>query len=308
MLQQGGNRMKQVCVIVGPTASGKTQLSIQIAKQYSGEIINGDAMQVYVGMDIGTAKITNDEMENIPHHLFSFVNPSESYSIYQHQKYVRKAIDDIISRGNLPIIVGGSGLYIQSILYDYQLNQTSVEISDNPLESNETLWKQLETLDKQAAEQIHPNNRKRVLRAIGRAKSGDKKSDSEAKPENQTLLYDAFVIGIDVARDVLSKRIEVRVDDMIQEGLEQEVRKLFQHEVSDTARVAIGYREWIPYFSNECSLDYVKEQIVIHTRQLAKRQMTWFSNQRLSVKWMKFPDDTPLIHNQLHTWKNNDEL
>lgn len=300
--------MKQVCVIVGPTASGKTQLSIQIAKQYNGEIINGDAMQVYVGMDIGTAKIISDEMENIPHHLFSFVNPCENYSIYQHQKYVRETIDDITNRGKLPIIVGGSGLYIQSILYDYQLNQTSIEIPDNLNESNEELWKQLELLDKHAAKQIHPNNRKRVLRALVRAKNGDIKSETESKIENQMLLYDAFVIGIEVNRDVLSKRIEARVDQMIQEGLEQEVRELFKHNIGDTAKVAIGYREWLPYFSKECSKEHVREQIIIHTRQLAKRQMTWFSNQRLPVKWIEFPTDIPLIFTQIHNWKHNEKL
>ncbi|MGL4663270.1 MAG: tRNA (adenosine(37)-N6)-dimethylallyltransferase MiaA [Culicoidibacterales bacterium] len=295
--------MKQVCVIVGPTASGKTQLSIQIAKCYDGEIINGDAMQVYKGMDIGTAKITEDEMENIPHHLFSFIEPAENYSIYKHQQYVRNIIDDISSRGKLPIIVGGSGLYVQSILYDYQLNQETVEIIDNPLESNESLWKQLETLDLESAQQIHPNNRKRVLRAIARAKSGYSKSEQESKSENYELLYDAFVIGIEVERKLLHQRIEQRVEKMIQAGLEQEVSTLFQNDVSDTARVAIGYREWLPYFSNDISITDVQEQITIHTRQLAKRQMTWFYNQRLPITWIKFPQDTINLHTQLEQWR-----
>lgn len=295
--------MKQVCVIVGPTASGKTQLSIDIAKRYNGEIINGDAMQVYRGMDIGTAKITAEEMEEIPHHLFSFIDPSENYNIYKHQQYVRDVIDEIVMRGKLPIIVGGSGLYIQSILYDYQLSQDTIEIADNPEESNEALWKRLETLDEATAKQIHPNNRKRVLRALARAQSGEKKSETDAKTENTVMLYDAFVIGIEVDRDILHERIERRVDLMIDEGLEQEVRTLFQKEVGETAKVAIGYREWLPYFSGDVGRDVVREQIVIHTRQLAKRQMTWFYNQRLPIIWIHFPADTQILHTKLNRWK-----
>lgn len=296
--------MKQVCVIVGPTASGKTQLSIQVAQQFDGEIINGDAMQVYRGMDIGTAKITNDEMANIPHHLFSIIEPSESYSIFKHQQYVRQQIDEITARGRLPIIVGGSGLYIQSILYDYQLSQETLEIEESSQESNEELWEQLHVLDEVAAKQIHPNNRKRVLRAIARAKSGHKKSELEAKAENQTLLYDAFVIGIEVERELLHRRIEHRVEAMIAQGLEQEVQLLFQGEVSDTAKVAIGYREWLPYFAKEIARDAVKEQIIIHTRQLAKKQMTWFYNQRLPISWIQFPEDVPNLQTHLNNWRN----
>lgn len=296
--------MKQVCVIVGPTASGKTQLSIEIAKQHNGEIINGDAMQVYIGMDIGTAKITQAEMEGIPHHLFSFIQPSETYSIYQHQQYVRTAIDEIINRGNLPIIVGGSGLYIQSILYDYQLQGESLEIQDNPDESNELLWKRLAILDEVAAQQIHQNNRKRVLRAIARAESGNKKSEMDHQTENQKLLYDACVIGIEVDRSVLHERIEKRVQIMMDLNLEAEVQNLFAKEVGETAKVAIGYREWLPYFKKEITQEEVQQQIVIHTRQLAKKQMTWFYNQRLPITWVQFPIDTKQVQEQILNWKN----
>lgn len=294
--------MKKVCVIVGPTASGKTALSLEIAKRLNGEIINGDAMQVYRGMDIGTAKITEEEMMDIAHHRFSFVNPSESYSIYQHQQNVRESIDEITERGKLPIIVGGSGLYIQAVVYDYQLNHVESEIADNPLESNEVVWQKLLQLDRTAAEQIHPNNRKRVLRAIGRAQSGDIKSESDNKAQNQQLLYDVFAIGIEVERQLLQKRIENRVDTMLALGLENEVRALFKNDVSETARVAIGYREWIPYFEDAIPIEKVREEIIVHTRQLAKKQMTWFYNQRLPIHWIELPDDERSIQFKLNTW------
>lgn len=292
-----------MCVIVGPTASGKTQLSIQIAEQYNGEIINGDAMQVYQGMDIGTAKITPDEMEGIPHHLFSFIQPSETYSIYHHQQYVREVIDDITNRGKLPIIVGGSGLYVQSVLYDYQLQHERVSIQDNPDESNETLWKRLALLDEEASEQIHQNNRKRVLRAIALAESGSKKSEIERQDANRTLLYDALVIGIEVERSVLNERIEQRVQAMLDAGLEKEVETLFATNVGQTAKVAIGYREWLPYFEQKISIEEVQQQIVIHTRQLAKKQMTWFYNQRLPILWVQFPTDIQYIQEKISDWK-----
>lgn len=296
-------KKQQVCVIVGPTASGKTALSIQIAKAYGGEIINGDAMQVYRNMDIGTAKITEQEMDGVKHHLFSIVDPSDEYSIYEYQHNVRQKIEEISGRNKLPIIVGGSGLYIQSVLYDYQLGAQTVKIKDDLSKSNEVLWQELFLLDAVTAQQIHPNNRRRVFRALVRAQSGDKKSLAEAKEENHELLYDVFVIGIDVEREVLSKRIEQRVDMMLEQGLEDEVLALFQNEVSQTARVAIGYREWVPFFEKTVDKKEVRERIIIHTRQLAKKQRTWFKNQRLLVEWIKYPEDSTKIMRMLENWK-----
>lgn len=296
-------KKNQVCVIVGPTASGKTALSIQIAKAYGGEIINGDAMQVYRNMDIGTAKITEQEMDGVKHHLFSIVDPSDEYSIYEYQHNVRQKIEEISGRNKLPIIVGGSGLYIQSVLYDYQLGAQTVKIKDDLSKSNEVLWQELFLLDAVTAQQIHPNNRRRVFRALVRAQSGDKKSLAEAKEENHELLYDVFVIGIDVEREVLSKRIEQRVDMMLEQGLEDEVLALFQNEVSQTARVAIGYREWVPFFEKTVDKKEVRERIIIHTRQLAKKQRTWFKNQRLSVRWIKYPEENIQIMREIENWK-----
>lgn len=288
-------KKNQVCVIVGPTASGKTALSIEIAQQLGGEIINGDAMQVYRKMDVGTAKIMSEEMCGIPHHLFSIIQADEEYSIFEHQKNVRAKIAEITERGNIPIIVGGSGLYIQAVLYDYQLGQEEIVEEDDLQISNASLWQQLFEIDNIAAEKIHPNNRKRVFRALIRARSGETKTESEAKSENQTLLYDVFAIGMHIDREVLSQRIEQRVDMMLQLGLEQEVKELFNKPVSDTAKVAIGYREWIPYFEGKASLAEVREQIIIHTRQLSKKQMTWFRNQRLPILWI----ENSLTHKQI---------
>ena len=282
--------MQRVIVIVGPTGVGKTKLSIELAKRYNGEIINGDSMQVYKEMSIGTAKIKEEEKENIPHHLFDILSIGDSNSIYDFQKLVRNKIEEIASRNKLPIIVGGTGLYLKACLYDYEFIETNTnnDISEKYEKySNEELHALLEKLDQESASKIHPNNRRRVLRAIEICLSGESKSSIEAKQEHK-LIYDAIVIGLTMDRKILHEIQNVRVDQMINEGLVEEVKFLVNNPnfKDTTAFQAIGYKEFIPYFNKEILLEEAIEKVKIHTHQYAKRQYTFFKNQ-MNVNWVE---------------------
>lgn len=283
--------MKKVIVIVGPTGVGKTKLSIELAKKYNGEIINGDSMQVYKEMNIGTAKIKDEEKEGIPHHLFSILSFNESNSIYDFQTLVRNKIEEISSKNKLPIIVGGTGLYLKACLYDYEFLETknsNVNLDKYNDYSNEELHQELEKIDKESAEKIHPNNRRRVLRAIEiYLSNSESKTNIEAKQEHK-LIYDATIIGLTIDRKVLHSIQDKRVDKMMEEGLLKEVESLLAKEdfMNNTASQAIGYKEFIPYFKNEITLEEAIEQVKIHTHQYAKRQYTFFNNQ-LNVNWIE---------------------
>lgn len=282
--------MKQVLVIVGPTGVGKTKLSIALAKEYGYEIISGDSMQIYKGMDIGTAKVTKEEMDGVVHHLIDVKNIDENYSCADYQYEVRKKIDEILERGKKALIVGGTGLYLRSCLYDYTF--TKEENDDSISEkykdyTNEELYDYLSKIDKEAARILHPNNRRRVLRAIEiYEKSGVTKSENINKQEHK-LIYDALILGLDLERKALHERQNKRVDQMIDEGLEEEVRNLYNQKgfLEGTASKAIGYKEFFPYFENQITINEVIDSIKIHTHQYAKRQYTWFRNQ-MNVNWI----------------------
>lgn len=283
--------MDVIC-IVGPTAVGKTKLSIELAKQLKGEIISGDSMQIYKTMDIGTAKATVEEREGIVHHLIDEKNPDEPYSVAEFQKTVRAKIDEIKSRGNMPIIVGGTGLYIKSVLYDYEFAGESEkkEVDDEKYKDfdNEALHQKLAEVDQEAAKTIHPNNRKRVIRALEIFEtSGVKKSDM-IETQQHELIYDVALIGLTDDRDVLYDRINKRVDVMFETGLVEEVKALFEAGIEQTAQSirAIGYKELYDYFKGIISLDACKELIKRNSRRYAKRQYTWFNNQ-MDVEWFK---------------------
>ena len=281
-----------VLCIVGPTAVGKTKMSIELAKQLNGEIISGDSMQIYRGMDIGTAKATMDERQGIPHHLIDEKNPDEPYSVAAFQQTVRAKIEEIKSRGKLPIIVGGTGLYIKSVLYDYEFagESESKEIDEAKYGhlSNEELHAKLATVDEAGAKDIHPNNRKRVIRALEIYEtSGVKKSEMIEKQEHK-MIYDACLIGLTDDRNVLYDRINKRVDTMYETGLVEEVKALFDEGIpaeSQSIR-AIGYKELYDYFKGLISLEESKELIKRNSRRYAKRQYTWFNNQ-MDVTWFK---------------------
>ncbi|MFI3251545.1 MAG: tRNA (adenosine(37)-N6)-dimethylallyltransferase MiaA [bacterium] len=264
--------MRKVIVIVGPTAIGKTSLSIQLAQAINAEIINGDSVSVYKKLDIGSAKITLDEMDGVEHHLVDFIDPTEQFSAADFQKYSRELIDKI----DVPMIVGGTGLYIKSALYDYDFSaakrDTKHEEKYKDL-SNEELYKILISLDVESTKTIHMNNRKRVLRAIELANDNTLISENKNK---DNPLYKPFIIYLNLDRDVLYKRINDRVLMMFKQGLEKEVKDLYDQGIKIDA---IGYKEFYPYFNGEISKEVLIETIQKNTRHLAKKQMTWFRNQ-----------------------------
>ncbi|REH96481.1 tRNA (adenosine(37)-N6)-dimethylallyltransferase MiaA [Staphylococcus felis] len=283
-------------VIVGPTASGKTELSIELAKQVDGEIISGDSMQVYRNMDIGTAKITSEEMEGIPHHLIDILEPDVSFSAYDFQRHAKVLIDEITSRGKVPIIVGGTGLYIQSVIYDYafEKEQISKEHEARVVQqmekferySNLELHQYLRTFDPQSSDDIHPNNRQRVLRAIEYYLKTKKILSNRKKSTQLTENYDTLLIGIEMSRDTLYNRINNRVDIMLSQGLLNEVQQLIElgYETCQSMQ-AIGYKELVPVVNGEMELDVAIEKLKQNSRRYAKRQLTWFKNQ-LNVHWL----------------------
>ncbi len=279
-----------VLCIVGPTAVGKTRMSIELAKALNGEIISGDSMQIYRGMDIGTAKATLEERQGIVHHLIDEKNPDEPYSVAAFQQTVRAKIEEIKSRGKLPIIVGGTGLYIKSVLYDYEFagESESKEVDEMKYGhlSNEELHAKLAEIDEAGAKAIHPNNRKRVIRALEIYEtSGIKKSEMIEKQEHK-LIYDVCLIGLTDDRKVLYDRINKRVDKMYETGLVEEVEVLFKQGIPSDAQSirAIGYKELYDYFNGLISLEESKELIKRNSRRYAKRQYTWFNNQ-MDVVW-----------------------
>ena len=270
--------MKKVIVITGPTGVGKTKFSIELAKELNTEIINGDAYQIYKYMNIGTAKPTEAEKQDIPHHLMDFLDPLESFSICDYQKLVRDKIEEFHNKKMIPIITGGSGLYIDSVLYDYRFTEDARNIEDeNKYDhlSNDELHNILKTLNPESAEKIHPNNRKRVLRAIELAESG---ANNEDRNQKHNKMYDFLLIFLNDDREVLYERINNRVDEMIANGLLEEVKSLYPDKLSNQAVKAIGYQEIYDYLDNKISLKEAINLIKQHSRNYAKRQMTWYRN------------------------------
>lgn len=270
--------MKKVIVITGPTAVGKTKLSIEIAKRLQTDIINGDAYQIYQKMNIGTAKPTDDEKQGVIHHYMDFLDSSKTYSIAEFQKGVRECIDDLTSKNKVPLIVGGSGLYIDSVIKNYQFleEKRSNEQSKYDSLTNEELHQVLANLDPDKASEIHPNNRKRVLRAIELISSN---VDNTSRSKKNELVYDALIIFLNDNRESLYDRINKRVDKMLADGLIKEVKNIGINNYSMTSKVAIGYKEVIQYLNNEIDYNEMVELIKKNSRHYAKRQFTWFKNQ-----------------------------
>lgn len=267
--------MKKILIITGPTGSGKTHISIQIAKRFDTEIINGDAYQVYKKMNVLTAKITPEEQQGIKHHLFDIIEPTEEFSVADYQKLVRELIDKFDEKNKLPLIVGGSGLYLNSVIYDYKF-LTEKRNSENLYSSysNDELHEILKKLNSQAALKIHPNNRKRVIRAIELAQN-----NAIINEFNNSLLYDVKIIYLNVEREILYPILNKRVDQMVDNGLFDEVSNLLDYNLSKTAIGAIGLKELIPFFRGIISKETAIEEVKKNTRHYAKRQMTWFRHQ-----------------------------
>lgn len=266
-----------VIVITGPTGTGKTELSLFLAKKLNGEIINADSTQIYKGLDIATNKIK--DTKNIPHHLFDIQDLTEDYTVFDYQKDAREIIDDILKRNKIPILVGGTGLYIKAALYDYKFTN----IINNTYEeyTNEQLYQKLLKVDPNT--NIHKNNRKRVVNALNYYETN--KTPYSQKEKTNKLIYDTIFIGLSKERDILYDKINKRVDQMVKDGLLKEAKDIYDSNVRTKAVMTpIGYKELFPYFEgikplNE-SLDLIKQ----NSRRYAKRQYTWFKNQ-MNLKW-----------------------
>ncbi|MFC4323351.1 tRNA (adenosine(37)-N6)-dimethylallyltransferase MiaA [Litchfieldia salsa] len=287
-------KKEQVVILIGPTAVGKTKLSIELAKKLNAEIISGDSMQIYKEMDIGTAKITKEEMDGIPHHLIDIKEPTESYSVADFQKDVRCIIKEIHNRGKLPMIVGGTGLYIQSIIYDYQFtdqasDQEYREILERRMEQEgiDPLYEELKKIDPESAKRIHPNNTRRVIRALEIHKTTGKTMSEYLETQKNELLYDVAMVGLTMDRDLLYDRINQRVDIMLKSGLLEEVEGLYKRGIQDVQSIqAIGYKEIYQYLEGQVSLESAIEQLKQNSRRYAKRQLTWFRN-KMDVEWFE---------------------
>ena len=279
--------MKKVVVVVGPTGVGKTKLGVELAKQFNSEVINGDSVQIYKELDIGSAKVTVSEMEGIKHHLLDFKNIEENYTVYDYQQDLRNKINEFNEQGLLPIVVGGTGLYLKAALYDYSFNkEDDSNINEYEGYSNEELFNLLKEKDEKAASILHPNNRRRVVRALNIIENSGKKKSEIIDNQEHKPLYDVTFIGLTLPRDVLYKRIDKRVDIMLENGLFEEVKNLFNKygEKDYKSLQAIGYKELFSYFKGEISFEESIELIKKKSRNYAKRQYTWFNNQ-FDVKW-----------------------
>lgn len=283
---------KKLIAIVGPTAVGKTKLSIEIAKHYNGEIISGDSMQIYKGMDIGTAKVTKDEMKNIPHYMIDIKRPDESFSAADFKQHVDHYIEIIAAKNKLPILVGGSGLYVQAALYNYnftayQRNNELIKKLNKEIELNgiQPLYKKLKKVDPQQAKKIHPNNYRRVVRALEIYETTGKRMSEYQQQQSGKSPYDYKIIGLEMDREKLYDRINQRVDDMIEKGLVEEAYQLYSRGYAlKQSMQAIGYKEFLPYFKNEISLTEAIATLKQNSRRYAKRQYTWFRN-KMDVSW-----------------------
>ena len=265
-----------IIVITGPTGVGKTKLSVELAKKVNGEIINADSMQVYKGLDIGTAKIKESVKDGIPHHLFDICDLDRNYTIYDYQKDCRKMIKEIEDKGKTPILVGGSGLYIKAALYDYEFIEEDFHSEFEDM-SNEEI---LNEIRKDHETDIHVNNRKRLVRELNKIKNGTKNSNKK-----NDKVYDFKLIGLTTSRDNLYKIIDNRVDKMIDEGLLNEVKNLYEANIRTKANMTgIGYKELYKYFDGEITLDESINLIKKNSRNFAKRQYTFYNHQ-MDVKW-----------------------
>lgn len=288
----------KILAICGPTASGKTWLGVELALLLDGEIISADSMQIYKGMDIASAKPSKEEMKGIPHHLMDFLDRDVTFSVADYVRLANEKIKDILNRGKLPIIVGGTGLYIDSLLNNVNFSEVTSDdeyrqsLYDFARENgNEALYQQLVNADPEASEQIHMNNLVRVIRALEVIHvTGRKFSDLKAESRLAESPYDSVIIGLNAEnRDMLYDRINQRVDEMVKMGLVEEARELWQSSSMKTAGNAIGYKELIPCFENQMPLEECIDKIKQETRHYAKRQLTWFRRND-SIEWVMIGD------------------
>ncbi len=274
-----------IIVVLGPTASGKTALAIELAKHYNGEVISADSMQIYKGMDILTAKPTASEMQGVNHHLIDFLEPETNFSVADYVRLANDAVDDIVSRGKHVILAGGTGLYINSLIDNIKFDETTgdKEFRERLFalvkeKGNHYLWKKLYEVDESSALTIHENNVPRVVRALEVfEKTGEKLSEHKKSSRLEESRFIPVIIGLTFSdRQLLYDRINKRVDAMIADGLIDEAEEIYINKKLNTAHQAIGYKELIPYFCGQASLEDCIDKIKMETRRYAKRQLTWF--------------------------------
>lgn len=282
-----------VVAVVGPTASGKSDLAVEICLEFGGEAVSADSMQIYKGLDISTAKPTEEEKKGIPHHMMDFLDNTESFSVAEYQQLAGECIRDIHSRGKLPVIVGGTGLYIDTLLNDIKLTEDSFDeelrakllkrVEDEGVES---LLEELRRIDPEYAEKMHPNNVKRIVRALEVWYSTGVTMTHQIEQSHRESPYDVCFIGIDAKeRDFLYERINRRVGIMLENGLEQEAREYLSAKNTATSSQAIGCKELKPYFDGEITLSEAADNLRQATRRYAKRQLTWFRRNK-QINWI----------------------
>ena len=286
---------QKLLVIAGPTASGKSSLAVQLAKRWNGEVISADSMQVYRRMDIGTAKVTPEEMEGVPHHLIDVLEPQEEWNVALFQEQASAAIRDIASRGRLPILCGGTGFYLHALLYDTQFDEEPGQKKIRKAlearlqeEGPEQLHQELQAIDPLSAEAIHPHNAKRVIRALEYYQlHGTPISAHNQEQKKKVSPFDLCYLALSMDRQKLYDRIDLRVDQMVAQGLVQEVRSLTEEGLSAgmTAMQGLGYKEILPYLNGACTLEEAVRILKRDTRHFAKRQLTWLRAEK-DVRWI----------------------
>lgn len=292
---------KPLIVIGGPTACGKTGFSIKLAKEIGGEIISADSMQVYRYMDIGTAKVTPEEADGVPHYLIDEFEPDEEYNVMLFQQKAKAYMEEIWAKGKIPILVGGTGFYINALLYDNDFTETENDTSYREEcyklaeeQGAEVLYERLKEIDPAYAEIIHANNVKRVTRALEyHYLTGQKFSEHNAEQKEKDTPYDAAVVILSMEREKLYARIEQRIDLMMEQGLLAEVQGLLEKGYTPdlVSMQGIGYKEFLPYYKGECTLEEAVTQLKTNTRRFAKRQLTWFRRQ-IDGLWVEMDKKT----------------
>lgn len=283
-----------VYVIGGPTASGKSKLAVELAKKVNGEIISADSMQIYKEMNIGTAKVNKEEMQGVQHYLVDFVSPDERYSVSNFKKDAEKAIEEILEKGKTPIVVGGTGLYIDSLIYgiEFQNEEVDLEYREklNKIADEkglESLYKKAQEIDPEAMKKISINDRKRIIRVLEiYHKTGKTKTEQELQSRKNEVKYEYKVFAITMDREKLYERIEKRIDFMIEQGLIEEIKQILEkYHTFPTAMQGLGYKEVVEYLEGSCTKEEMIEKIKKETRHYAKRQLTWFRKNKETI-WL----------------------
>ncbi len=289
--------MKRIAAVVGPTASGKTALAVALAKQFNGEVVSADSMQIYRKLNIGTAKPTEEEMQGVPHHMLDVADPGESYSVSRYEKEATACVEDILSRGKLPILCGGTGLYVDALIRGGGFLESGVDSGlraqlegEWDAQGGEAMLERLASFDPDSAARLHLNDKKRIIRAVEvYLQTGITITEHNARTAARPPRYDAVMIGLRTEpRQILYSRIDRRVTRMLEAGLEQEAQQLLESgDLAGTAAQAIGYKEMLAYFRGEATLEQAADLIRQKSRNYAKRQLTWFQRDS-RVHWITY--------------------